>query len=243
MISSYLDQLTKFTELRKEWSEHRDVAIQHLSACSNAVQEMTYLAATAQEAFTSNWELPVPSTTTTATSPPPTTLDYQDSDSESEFDSYPMYNPLALATARARATCTNTRDKEHRKLMASLSQLTQVVSQMANLYHVSTTEYKALVVQDEQWETARIGMTWCCSDVLKVMLQIVESYQSELFVKACIVDDMMKQTEIDVLLSYAATFLSEPYIDDNQLYSLMEASKYDLSNNKRGIAKTANLKD
>ena len=75
-----------------------------------------------------------------------------------------------------------------------------------------------------------IGLTWCSEDVLETLRSVVESYRTELFVKACVVDDVMLQTEMDVLLSYVATYLAEPYIDDNHIFAITEAAKYDLSN-------------
>jgi hypothetical protein len=225
MIKQYLDRLSNLAELREQWNKHRDIAVQHLSTCSNAVQEMTYLAGTAQEEFAANWDI----FSDTDSNNPNDNGDSSASDSDED-----IYNPLALATIRARETCRNTRDKEHEKLKLSIQEMTNILSQMFEIYDLTKAQYNEMVSENEEWETARIGMTWCCSDVLNVMEQITSSYQTELFVKACIVDDIKEQKEIDVLLSYAATFLTEPYIDENQLYAMIEAAKYDLLNNTKG---------
>ena len=226
----YLTKIDQISLLRTQWSEHRDSAIQHLSACSNAVQEITYLAGTAQEQFESNWEVFDDDNLSTNNLSSSDT----ETETETETDNNSNYNPLARATARARATCRRTRDKEHHKLQQTLQQMTDVVSQMDMIYKTTQNEYVLLMTQDQNWSIKKIGLTWCCKDLIQVMQDIVDTYRTELFLKACIVDDVQKQTEIDILLAYVATFLAEPYVDDNVIFASLEAAKYDLSNKKVG---------
>ena len=223
----FLSNFSDVSQLRNQWADHRDVAIQHISACSNAVQENTYLAGTAQEQFESNWEVLDDDPTVVGSS---STNTYTVMDNNDDLIGSSHYNPLARATSRARATCRRTRDKEHQKLIKSLQSMTEIVSQLIEIYNKSKAEYHTLLSQDKSWETCKIGLTWCYTDALHVLHTVVESYRTELCLKACIVDDVLKQTEVDVLLAYVATFLSEPYIDENAIFASLEAAKYDLSN-------------
>jgi hypothetical protein len=230
MLQAYLDTLTEVTQLRQQWTEQRDVAVAHLSACSNAVQELTYLAGTAQEEFAAKWEIGGSSNPKHLFTGINDDNGGHDDEEEQEQEQDLPYNPLARASARARTVCRLTRDKEHGKLMAAFDEMARVVSQMQQVYDVAKTTYNTMVATDRHWETSRIGLTWCCNDVLNMVQEMIHSYRQELFVKACIVDDLVQQTDIDVLLAYAATFLSEPFIDGNHLDPLMETAKYDLSN-------------
>ena len=200
------DALREFEGARAAWVQLRDSGTRHLAALSNAKQEATYVKAAAQDEFAG---------------PPARTFATADS-------------PIERAGRRALENCKAVEKREYEKLCGIIREMSGLVDKMSGGHRALRACWNTLrderlrsSVEQDEYDKQTIGGTWTAEDFVHRLAAIVDSFQTELFMKASIVEDAMHQSDPDVMLSYSAAFLSEPYLSGD-IETTLEAAKYDL---------------
>ena len=208
--------ILEFEEARAAWSTIRDSGTRHITALGNAVQEATYVSPATQDKLAPEYAARNQSMAT---------------------------SPLERAGQRALDSCKIVKNRECVKLHAKIDQLTDLVMKMQAGYNSLQTCWNKL--RDKRIRSANaeapdgntdklssmqtpIGVTWVPRDFLNSLADIIDSYRTELVLKASIVEDVTNQSDPDIMLSYSAAFLSEPYISEDHIFSQLEAAKYEL---------------
>lgn len=141
-------------------------------------------------------------------------------------ESAPRCGPLAAAV---RARCLRRAGEQLRKLEATVEAMIKLVGALRR----AADECAGMTPWPERpgWsaESDAVGESWTLGDVSRALARVADAYCQEASVKACVADDVLRQKDNDdVLMSYAAAFLAEPYLDDNEMFAVLEAARHDL---------------
>jgi hypothetical protein len=214
--------LAEFETVREAWATLRDAGTRHVAALGNAKQEATYVGGHAGA-----------------------TMGARAGAAEEEDKAAPVES----ARRRALEQCRAAQRKEHEKLCGIVRQMASLVARMSAARDALRKRWnelreERLLRQEEEKEeeegegggggsdvdgdATAVGVTWTARDLLHALGTIIESFRTELFLKASIVEDVVHQSDPDVMLSYSAAFLSEPYLAEDAIFSKLEAAKYEL---------------